>query len=77
MVHVMYSAAVFLSAALYIFEHPQAVFITWSPTSGEAGVLPDVLVCISAGFVGFQLWALVCTRYRLHSVAQKCSLCVK
>ena len=59
----MYSAAVFLSAAMYILKHPQAFLITWNPTAEEAGMLPDVLVSVSAGFFGFQLWALVCTRY--------------
>lgn len=59
----VYSAAVFLAAAVYTLRQPQALFITWNPTHEEAGVLPDVLVCISAGFFGFQLWALVCTRY--------------
>ncbi len=59
----IYSAAVFLSAAMYILKHPRAFLITWNPTSEEAGMLPDVLVSVSAGFFGFQLWALVCTRY--------------
>ena len=61
-VHMLYSAAVFLSAAAYTLEHPRAFLITWSPAGAEPGLLPDVLVCISAGFFGFQLWALVCTR---------------
>lgn len=61
-VHMLYSAAVFLSAAAYTLEHPRAFLITWSPARAEPGLLPDVLVCISAGFFGFQLWALVCTR---------------
>ena len=62
LVHMGYSAAVFLSATLYVLKHPRALLITWSPTSEEAGMLPDVLVSVSAGFFGFQLWALVCTR---------------
>ena len=61
-VHMLYSAAVFLSAAAYTLGHPRAFLITWSPARAEPGLLPDVLVCISAGFFGFQLWALVCTR---------------
>ena len=61
-VHMLYSATVFLSAAAYTLGHPRAFLITWSPARAEAGLLPDVLVCISAGFFGFQLWALVCTR---------------
>ena len=28
----------------------------------QVGVLPDLLVCISAGFFGFQLWTLVRNR---------------
>ena len=67
-VHMLYSAAVFLSAAAYTLEHPRAFLITWSTARAEAGLLPDVLVCVSAGFFGFQLWALVCTRWgRSHS----------
>ena len=66
----LYSAAVFLCAAAYTLEHPQAFLITWSPPRAKAGLLPDVLVCISAGFFGFQLWALVCTRWSpFHSPA--------
>lgn len=67
-----YSAAVFLAAALYLLKHPRAFLITWSPTSEEAGVLPDVLVSVSAGFFGFQLWALVCTRFADTSGRHAC-----
>lgn len=63
LVHIVYSAGVFLAASAYILRCPGAFFITWSPTKEEAGALPDMLVCISAGFFGFQLWALVCTRW--------------
>ena len=66
-----YSAAVFLCAALYVLKHPLAFLITWSPPSAEAGMLPDVLVSVSAGFFGFQLWALVCTRCAHNSGWQR------
>ena len=33
----------------------------------QVGPLPDLLVCTSAGFFGFQLWTLVRNRYSLSA----------
>lgn len=76
LVHIVYSAGVFLAASAYIYRCPRALFITWSPTEEEAGALPDMLVCISAGFFGFQLWALVCTRWAVPQL-HLCPLCTR
>ncbi|BDA46075.1 probable cyclopropane-fatty-acyl-phospholipid synthase at C-terminar half [Coccomyxa sp. Obi] len=62
LVHLVYSALSFAAAAAYVAHHPSALSVTWTPTPEQAGLLPDLLVCISAGFFGFQLWTLVRNR---------------
>lgn len=65
MVHLVYSALSFAAAAAYVAHHPSALSVTWTPTPHQAGLLPDLLVCTSAGFFGFQLWTLVRNRWAL------------
>ena len=62
MVHIIYSALTFGAAAAYVMRQPKALLVSWAPTAAEAGLLPDVVVCMSAGFFAFQLWMLVRTR---------------
>lgn len=61
-VHLIYSALSFAAAAVYVARHPAALSVLWKPSPSQAGLLPDLLVCTSAGFFGFQLWTLVRNR---------------
>ncbi|EIE24233.1 cyclopropane fatty acid synthase [Coccomyxa subellipsoidea C-169] len=61
-VHLVYSALSFAAAAAYVARHPAALSVGWTPSAAQAGLLPDLLVCTSAGFFGFQLWTLVRNR---------------
>jgi hypothetical protein len=64
-VHIMYSGLTFSAAALYVACQPRALLVSWAPSVREAGLLPDLVVCTSAGFFAFQLWMLVRTRCAL------------
>lgn len=58
LLHMAYSTLMLSAVAWLLLMNPQAWDITWVPPAG-AIALPDALVCISAGFFAFRLWALV------------------
>lgn len=56
MVHLLYSGA---TAATVLLAGRGSWLSVAAPPTGAAAVLPDALVCVSAGFFAFHLWALV------------------
>ncbi|KAK9804082.1 hypothetical protein WJX73_004574 [Symbiochloris irregularis] len=66
-VHLGYSGLACLAAACLVVAQPQMLSLHWKGQQGSGlgperltvGPLADALVCISAGFFAFQLWALV------------------
>ncbi len=49
-----------------------------APPAGDDALLPDVIVCVSAGFFAFHLWALVhhrrVSRKRQSTLVQSCTV---
>ena len=76
-VHLIHSAAMFLAALTHVTRQPSAWLIQHTVQSDNA-LLPDLLVCTSAGFFGWCLFTLVHQRYQLcccvHCI-QGLSLC--
>ncbi|KAK9818144.1 hypothetical protein WJX72_007777 [[Myrmecia] bisecta] len=66
-VHVLYSGCMFVVAAGYVISQPSALDIHWVAPPGPASRLPTALICVAAGFFGFQLWTLVHHRLYRHA----------
>ena len=64
-VHLIHSAAMFLAALTHVTRQPSAWLIQHTVQSDKA-LLPDLLVCTSAGFFGWCLFTLVHQRYQLR-----------
>ena len=62
--HLIHSAAMFLAALTHVTRQPSAWLIQHTVQSDNA-LLPDLLVCTSAGFFGWCLFTLVHQRYQL------------
>ena len=56
LVHLLYSAAI--SATVLLRGRVDWLSVAAPPADADA-LLPDVIVCVSAGFFAFHLWALV------------------
>ena len=56
MVHLLYSAGV---SATVLLRGRASWLSVAAPPAGAQALLPDVIVCVSAGFFAFHLWALV------------------
>ena len=65
--HLLYSAAV---SATVLLRGRIGWLSVAAPPAGSDALLPDVIVCVSAGFFAFHLWALV--HHRQDPVARLC-----
>ena len=64
MVHLIYSTG----TAITVLLGGRASWLSVSaPPVGAATLLPDAIVCVSAGFIAFHLWALVYYRYGVNA----------